>query len=129
MYSENRYINLMAAIEGIAYQNAKSSRLGERVKYVAKAIYDRLGNTLFRDEKSALKWAEDAANIRNKWAAHGVNEDVDYKRMDMFAESIYYVALLWFLTECKVPKQSIDKVQEHWGFMNAKERIENYLYQ
>ena len=128
MYSENRYINLMVALEGIAdQQNAKSTRFGERVKYVAKMIYDRLGNTLFREEKSALQWAKVAADIRNKWAAHGGNRDVDYTRMDIFANSIYYLVMLWFLTECKMPKSAIGSIQENWDFRNIKEQIENYL--
>lgn len=132
MYPENQYVNLVMAIEGMAVlkdsQYIRISSVKRRIEFIAQRIYQRFGDKVFGDISSALKWTNLAVDMRNKWAAHGgKGGDVDYKRMMVFAESIYYFALIWLLAECKIPKSAITRIQEGWGFREVIRQIENYL--
>ncbi|MCY4584067.1 MAG: hypothetical protein OXE50_14920 [Chloroflexi bacterium] len=130
LYAENRYTNSVAAIESIAVRDDSSLISDHSVKRRVKHIANQLAGTIFDDlvDNQIETWANKAVDIRNEWAAHGSDNDrIDYQMVSAFGESVYYLGVIWLLTECGMPQSVFDKIQERGVFDSLKRRLRPHL--
>lgn len=130
LYAENRYANSIAAIESIAVRNDASLISNHSVRRRVKHVAHQLTGTIFDDlvVGQIEAWSDKAVDIRNQWAAHGNDNDaIDYQMVSAFGESVYYLGIIWLLTECGMPQSVFDTIQERGVFDSLRTRLRPHL--
>ena len=130
MFTGNRYINFMIAIERLAVQKHEALGNDHSVKRRVACLANELTGTIFDDLVGGQipQWIKVAVDIRNTWVAHGNdNIDIDDWKVYAFSESLYFLGLIWLLKECGMPEPVFESIRRSGEFNWVKERVRPYL--
>ncbi len=107
LYEENKFVNIIIAIEAIA--KAQGSK--DNIEHILKKIIKEVSSIFSSLVGDTEKWVNEFVIMRNDIIHSQRLDTLDYNNLSFLTKTSYLLIIIWLLQECQVLDRVVDDLQ------------------